>query len=248
MLRCAKCQGVLTGEIHRRPGYTYLYYRCRRRIDQVNPCPSRVLSEPIVEQQIMEHLRNLTVTREAGQWLVENLRASLADDAVKITSTRTSLQQALTSAEQEWYELVTMKRRQQIDEATFERQRIEVLDRKAQLELKLGEPEQTPEQMVDRAEGILDFAAGSLAAFQKAKDDPIGRREIVQAVSSNWTVTDGKCAYLAKAPFSFLSQTPSSSLCLSVVKKLRTWLRDNPSFHPPVLSRRYKRRRQARVA
>jgi hypothetical protein len=149
----------------------------------VNPCPSRVLSEPAFELQMMEHLRNLTVTREAGQWLVENLRASLADDAVKVKSTRTSLQQALTAAEQDWYELVTMKRRQQVDEATFERQRIEVLDRKAHLELKLAEPEQTPAQLVDRAEEILNFAGRSLAAFQNAKDDPIGRREIVQAVT-----------------------------------------------------------------
>jgi hypothetical protein len=85
-------------------------------------------------------------------------------------------------------------------------------------------PTSTTKELVDRVAEILEFSTTAPAAFLKAKGDPVGRRQIVQAVSSNWTVEGKKCAYLAKEPFSFLAHTGPSISCLSVVEDVRAWL------------------------
>lgn len=224
MLRCGKCQGILSPELHPRPnGKTYLYYRCRGRLAPRH-CTAPTLPEHVLETQILNDLRRLAVPPETGQWILDNLRRDLLRDEARHETTRHSLEAALTATEQEWDRLVTMKQRDQIDDETFEPRRTELQTRKAGLRQKLIRPVATTEQLVDRAAEILEFSTTAPAAFLKAKDDPVGRRQILQAVSSKWIVEGRKCVYLAKEPFSFLSGGGSNIRCLSVVNDVRTWL------------------------
>ena len=232
MLRCGQCKGILTPELHPRPnGKTYLYYRCRRRLAP-HHCTTPALPEHVFEEQILEDLRRLVVKPRATQWILSNLRVALARDEGTRQATRQSLQTALHATEQEWDALVTLKIRNQVDDETFEWRRVGMLQRKASLRLKLDQPVGSTEHMVDRVAEILEFSRTAPAAFLKAKEDPIGRRQIVQAVSSNWTVEGKKCVYLAKEPFLFLARAAPSFSCLSVVKVLRTWLLKTEYFEP----------------
>src|ERR1043166_3796501 len=232
MLRCGQCQGVLTPELHPRPnGKTYLYCRCRGPLAPRH-CTAPALPEHVFETQILNDLRRLAVPPETGQWILENLRRDLSRDKARHETTRHSLRAALAATEQEWGRLVTMKQRDQIDDETFEPRRADLQARKASLRQKLTQPASTTEQLVDRAAEILEFSATAPAAFLKAKDDPVGRRQILQAVSSNWIVEDKKCVYLAKEPFSFLSGGGSNIHCLSVAKDLRRWLQKAAYFPP----------------
>jgi len=223
MLTCAGCDCVLTPERHVKPsGKTYTYYRCRARLGK-KACKGTIIPESIIEEQALAALRQVAVTPKAGRWITERLRRTMLNEVEQLHAVRASVQQALDDAVREGDTLLGLRLRRQVDEDTFERKRLEILDRQANLRLRLGSPDKSPKEMLLHAEKTLAFATLSARLFERSGEDPVRRRQIVQCVTANWKVEGRKALYSAKEPFSFLAGAESIQRWYTIVEDLRTW-------------------------
>ena len=214
LLNCAACGGLLIAEEHvKRSGRRYVYYRCHGR-RKSEPCRTPSLPEATFDAWLIGLVERCSVTPRAAEWIRAKLEQSLTNDLAQRQSAQDSIRAALDTAVREGDRLVTMRQRDQIDDATFDRRRLEILDRQAQLRLQLEQPAAKPQDLL----AVLDQAmAFSARATELLRDRSIvGRRQILQAIGSNWRIDERKPLYLAKKPFSLLSGGTASSLWWTV--------------------------------
>jgi hypothetical protein len=235
LLHCTRCGGVLTPEEHiKRSGKRYVYYRCRARLRKA-ACALPSLPERVFERAAAANLARLAIPKDAVQWMLENARASYESDAAGRQAAREVLQGALESATRESETLLTLRLRGQVDDEAFEKRRLEIADRQARLRLQLERPEARPDELLAHVQRVLEFAANARAIFEIS--DAVRRRQIVQAVSSNWKVEGKECLYLAKEPFSFLGKSARKQDWWTCLVDVRTWVVDNfANFSLPDLS------------
>ncbi len=76
MVKCAKCGCNLSGEIKKGK---YIYYSCTGGKGE---CEQQhiYIKEEIIENQILEALSNITITKEQGEWIKAVLKESLKDE------------------------------------------------------------------------------------------------------------------------------------------------------------------------
>jgi hypothetical protein len=232
LLRCDLCEGTLVPEVHvKRSGKRYVYYRCRSRVNGV-PCPNPCLPETAFEAQLLRDLRRISLPAEGVAWISDHIRPTLEADLARTTQTRAGLETALRDAVREGDTLLTLRLRGQVDEATFERRRLVLLDQEAKLKLQLEQPAASPEEAQSRLRGLLDFSTTMPAAFEKA--GIVRRRQILQTVCANPRVRDRKALYKANEPFSFFEGSGLIRRWCAVVERLRTWIIER-NFQVPAL-------------
>jgi len=137
------------------------------------------------------------------------LEQSLSSEQTARHSTRESTTVALETTLHEKEKLVTMRLRDQIDDVTFDIRRAEILNRQAQLRLQLERPQNTTEHLMTLIDQAMDFSARASALLREGS--VVGRRQILQAIGSNWTIEEKKPLYLAKSPFSLMTGATASS-------------------------------------
>lgn len=222
MLACDLCAGTLVPEVHVKPsGRRFVYYRCRSRNDGM-PCGNRSLPEPAFEEQILSDLRRLALPPRAIAWISDNIRGQLEAILASHRARREGLEKSLVDATREGDALLTLKLRGQVDDETFERRRLLILDRQAKHRIQLEEPAPSPDELMGRIREVLDFSASLPRVFQEG--DAVRRRQILHAVCANPTVRDRKALYKAKEPFSFFEGQASARFWQTVVERLRTWI------------------------
>ena len=231
LLRCASCGRAMVGEMHVKPsGKQYVYYRCHRR-GQRTPCTEPTLPEQALKAQIAADLAERELRPEMARWVREQLVVSLASEASQLLSVRESVERALKQARTEEDTLLSLRLRGSIDDDTYERRRLEVGGRRAQLELRLERPAPTIDALLERVDLVLAFAQHAPGAFREG--EPVLQRQILETVGSNYRVTGRKALYEAKKPFTLFTATTSKSLWCTIVEDVRTWLLKNPDFYLP---------------
>ncbi|MEK7315629.1 MAG: recombinase family protein [Candidatus Eisenbacteria bacterium] len=240
LLHCARCGDVLTPEEHiKRSGKRFVYYRCRARLGKA-ACAVPLLPEGLFERAAAENLARIAIPKDAVQWILENARGSYEADAERRRAARESLQGTLRDAAQEGEMLLTLRLRGQVDEESFEKRRVEIADRKVRLQLQLERPEARPDELLERVQRVLEFAANARAVFEIS--DAVRRKQIVQAVSSNWKVDGRKCLNVAKEPFSFIAEARNNHAGWACLEDVRTWVIDNwANFQLPELPKLHDR-------
>jgi site-specific DNA recombinase len=232
MLRCGRCAGLLTGEQHVKPsGRRYVYYRCHGHGSQ--PCREPAIPESRLEEKILKDIKRLCLPKAAADWILDNLRPSLAADLDQKRAARASLESALQSATREADTLLGLRLRDQIDDHMFEEKRREILDRQTRLRLQLDQPQPAPDELLGRLAKILDFSRSAPEAF--AKGDAVQRRQIVRTVTSNLRVQGRKALYKANEPFSFFEGSGLISRWCTIVEDLRTWVLGTEGLFVPNL-------------
>jgi len=222
MLRCGDCGRTLVPELHvKRSGKRFVYYRCRGRTDG-SPCPNACLPEAAFERQLETDLRRVTLPREAVEWILANIRAKLDLTLSQQGVQRGALEKALADSKREADALLTLKLRGQVDDDTFERRRLGLLDRQTKLQLELDQPAPAPETLLVRVQQALNFSASLPKAF--AEGDAVRRRQIFRAICANPTVRDRKALYKAKEPWSFFEGSGLIRTWCPIVERLRTWI------------------------
>jgi hypothetical protein len=223
----------MVGEVHVKPsGKRYVYYRCHRR-GQKTPCTEPTLPENALKDQIAKELSEREIRPEMAQWIREQLATTLTAEASQLLSVRESIDNALKQARSQEDTLLTLRLRGSIDDAAYERRRLEVGERRAQLELRLEQPAPTLDELLGRVDLVLAFAQRAPAAFLHG--DSVLQRQILETVGSNYRVTGRKALYEAKNPFTFFKATASKSLWCTIVEDVRTWLLKNPDFYLPLI-------------
>ena len=234
MLRCGRCSTILTPEVHIKPsGNRYVYYRCHGP-SRFDPCTERALPEAALEAKILAELQNLAVDQEAAEWIEDNVKPELAASANQIRTARESIEKSLQAAAAEGEALLGLRLRGQIDDATYDRKRLEIIDRQTVLRLKLEQPQTTGDELITRLQQVLQFSL--TAPFIYAKAGRVLRRQIVEATTSNWTVKDREPLCVAKNPFSILAGADSRPKWWTTCVRLRTWLFETTDFYLPDLT------------
>ncbi len=232
MLRCGVCGKTLVPEEHVKPsGRRFVYYRCRGRTAR-KPCPNPCLPEAAFERQLEADLRRLTLPAQAVEWISENIRAKLDTTVSQQTAERVAIEKALADSLRESDALLTLKLREQVDDDTFERRRLALLDRQANLRLRRDQPAPAPEALLARLQQVLNFSASLPRAFREG--DAVRRRQIFYAVCANPTVREKRALYTAKEPFSFFEGPVLTRYWGTTVERLRTWILER-NFHIPPL-------------
>lgn len=248
MLRCAMCGRTLVPEVHvKRSGKRFVYYRCRGRAGG-RPCPNPCLPEAAFERQLEADLRRLTLPSAAVEWITENIRAKLGATLSQQAAQRSALEKALADATRESDALLTLKLREQVDDDTFERRRLDLLDRQAKLRLQLDQPAPAPGALLARIQQVLNFSTSLPRAFREG--DAVRRRHIFHAICANPTVRDRKALYKANEPFSFFEGSGLIRSWQTVVERLRTWIVERNFQIPPLfvdLDELTERKRRAGV-
>jgi len=231
LMRCASCGRALVGEQHLKPsGKRYVYYRCHRGLAEQN-CTEPALPEEHLRNQLADDLRRIRLSDEAAAWIKENVGRSLQSEVAHAQTARTSLESALAQTDKEEEVLLDLRLREAINDATFSRRQASIQDRRAHLQVRLEQPAQKPEQLLERLDRALEFAVSAPEAFRAGTR--VQQRQIVEAVGSNYRVSGKKALYEAKKPFSLFEGRTSSSLWCAVAKDLRTWLlTDTASYLP----------------
>ena len=232
MLKCGLCGRTLVPEEHVKPsGKRFVYYRCRGRTEG-QPCPNPCLPETALEAQLLADLQRLTLPRRAAQWIFENIRTKLDATLSQQAAQRSGLQKALADSVSEGDALLTLKLRGQVDDATFERRRLGLLDQQAKLRLRLDQPAPPPEALLGRVQWVLNFSTSLPQAFREG--DPVRRRQIFRAVCANPTVRDRKALYKANEPFSFFEGSGLINQWWAIVERMRTWIIERNFQIPPL--------------
>jgi DNA invertase Pin-like site-specific DNA recombinase len=222
LLTCGLCGRRLVPEEHIKPsGKRFVYYRCRGRSNG-NPCPNPSLPEGALERQLEADLRRLTLPPAAVAWIADNMRAKLDATLKERSAQRHGLESSLSDAAHESDALLTLKLRGQVDDETFERRRLGLLDRQAKLRLQLDQPAPTQDDLFNRVKGVLNFSVSLAEAF--AEGDAVRRRMIFHAICANPTVKDRKALYTAKEPWSFFGGSGQTQPWCPLLERLRTWI------------------------
>lgn len=232
LLACGLCGRKLIPEEHVKPsGRRFVYYRCRGRVEG-RPCPNPCLPEAALERQLEADLRRLTLPPAALEWIKDNIRPKLDSTVNERAAQRDGLARSLADVVRESDALLTLKLRGQVDDRTFERRRLGLLDRQATLRLRLDQPAPTPDELLKRVEAALDFSASLSRAFREG--DAVRRRQIFHAICANPTVRDRKALYKANEPWSFFENAGLTRSWCTVVERLRTWIEAHDFQIPPI--------------
>jgi len=232
LLTCGLCKGTLVGETHVKPsGLRFTYYRCRTRTAG-RPCPNRSIPEKALEAQFLADLRRIAIPPRIAIWIGDNLRGHLEAVLAAHRAQRLGLESALTATARETDALLTLKLREQVDDVTFERRRLLILDRQATLRIRLNEPPPSPDDVMKQVGAMLHFSSNLPRAFERA--DPVRRGAIFRAICANPTVMAQKALYSAKAPWCFSGDRRSIRSWQGAVERLRAWIVEQNFQLPPL--------------
>ena len=241
LLHCASCGRALVAEAHVKPsGKRYVYYRCHQR-GQRQPCTEPALPEETFRDQLAGDLARMSLAPETAGWIRDNLKHSFEGEVIQLRTARESLESAVRHVTAEEETLLTLRLRGSIDDGTYERRKTALQDRRAQLQLRLDRPDQSPQALLERVDRALAF---SLHAPQVFRDGTrVQQRQIVEVVGSNYRVTGRKALYTANKPFSLFTEATASSLWWAIAEDVRTWLLNTRGVFLPDLRPFRKRRR-----
>lgn len=229
IFKCA-CGGTLVGEEHvKRSGRRYIYYRCHGR-RKSESCRQPSLPEAAFDHWLEGELRRYTIQPRMASWVRAKLKQDIEVEARQQDGARPRLQRELDQATREGDALLDLRLRGQVDGETWDRKRLEILDRQAKLRMKLKLPEAKPDVMVAALDRALDFPRIGVEVLRGRSI--VGRRQLVHTLGSNWRVDHRKPLYTAKKPFSLIEGTAASSLWWARLKDLRTWLLEESQGNP----------------
>jgi len=222
LLRCASCNRIMVGEQHVKPsGRRYVYYRCHRRGADAK-CGEPALPEALYEEQIAGDLSQVALSSDVARWIRRNLERSLKTEISQRGHSRQSAQRAFRDAEVESENLLSLRLRGLVDDETFVRRRNQITERKAAIKVELERPQASPEELLGRFDAALDFAKKAPDSLRNGT--PVQRRQIVQAIGSNWQARGRKALYSAKNPFAVFAKATDSTDWWAITAEIRTWL------------------------
>jgi site-specific DNA recombinase len=237
LLRCGNCGGTAVAEQHLKPnGKRYVYYRCSHNRTG-RPCREPAVPVQELERQLAETLLTIKITPKAASWIEARLTRTLADEAETRATVRERQTTTLSDLKREADTLLSLRLRNQIDDATFNARSSDIQQRVIVLETVASRPEQTKGELLGRLHDVLAFAARAHETFTSGT--PVQQRQILESVGLNYSLSNRKASFQLKNPFRVMAGAPQISDWCARTEELRTWLRGSEEFvlpdldHPP---------------
>lgn len=190
LLRCAHCQNRLIGELQKKR----VYYRCQNKL-----CPQKTIREDRIDETLTalfgqlrfndtEHDELCREIRRRYETVDERMIAAVKASQLRLEQARTRLSN-LTDA---YIDGMIEK------EIYLEKKNSLIMEEKAVQE-QLANAEQGSEKILERIEDFLELANKAYLSYKMANGTE--RRELVQAVISNFTVEGKSLIYKLHYPF-----------------------------------------------
>ncbi len=233
LIRCSNCGGTATAEEHvKRSGKRYVYYRCSHNRTG-RPCREPAVPAQTLLDQLAAALLTLRITEKAQRWIEARLQRSISGEANQVQATRESQERALQDLRREEDNLLSLRLRDQIDDATFVARRDDSRRRREALEASLGSATKSAGELLQRLRDVLAFSARAHEVFTTGS--PVQQRQILETVGLNYTLGARKASYTLKNPFRMISGARTISDWCARAEDLRTWLVASGDFTLPNL-------------
>lgn len=205
LFRCGHCSLQLVGE--RQKGH--VYYRCHRQ-----GCPSRTVREEAISERLRALVARLRFKPEELDWLRQEIEArTLAARGTAEEGIR-ALRRDLGSIRSRLIGLTTAFVDGDVDRETFVVAKESVLADQTRKRERLAGLEANPGAILDSVARALELAASALQTYDSGTTTE--KRELVEIVSSNRTLTGKELSVELAFPFSEMAFSPCvPELCYS---------------------------------
>ena len=211
LFRCAYCGAAVTGEMIRRrlasgAVNVHVYYKCWNAAEPGHPDVRWRLDD--LEAAFEEVLGALVLpSTEVAAWFREALQAAFAD----ITEHQGRQRQALTKRRTELKtmqdRLLTAYLEGMVDEGAYQRKSGDLKTEAALVEESLQQVENVDPKCGEAALAAFDFSQNVVERWRGSKSAV--RREIIECVTSNRTLSDVSLCVEKRKPFDALAERPS---------------------------------------
>lgn len=170
VIRCGECGCVYTAETKRKllkngSIKEYTYYHCTRKTRKVKCSQRKVIREEVLEEMIKNEISKYTISPDFLKLALEGLN-SRNDKEIETRSKIYETQHALlVQTQNELDELTKMRYRQLIDDATFTKERNNLVTSVARVKNHLRETESRAEKWLELTEETFLFATYARNAF-----------------------------------------------------------------------------------
>ncbi|MFO8014269.1 MAG: recombinase family protein [Phycisphaerae bacterium] len=213
ILRCACCGYAMTGEQIRRKlrdgsRNTHVYYRCANNHPPEDH-PRVRWREADVEAAILREFEAMRMpTPEAAQWLRDRLATASEDAAAIADQRRKRLAKRKTELANMLDRLLNGYLGGAIDEAAFTAKSAELKAQQEEVEKQLDEAGLDDPLLGERALGLFDFSQHLVDIWHGSNWRY--RREVLECVSLNRTLSDVSLVLTKRKPFDVLAERLSS--------------------------------------
>lgn len=201
MMSCGECGRRITGEVIKKDGRSYVYYRCSRYTATGHG--RHRLRDHKLEEQIVDFLQSLRLDdRELRDWFVTALRARTHAEQGEAKEQRSRLQGELTRVRDRLDSLLDLHLDNEIDKESYHRKAQQLRDRAAELE---DDMHASGEDQTDRGEtAVKAFELADQLSAKWLTADPATKRLILDIVSLNLTLNGATLEVVARSPFDLL--------------------------------------------
>lgn len=211
LLRCGECDSGITAERKvNKFGSRYIYYHCTHKRQLSYDCSQGSIRAEELERQFAEFLETIALKSRVHEYLVNGLRQRARSRERELDIQRMALQRTRDGLTAQWTNLTTLRVRERINDEDFVHERARIRREQA----KLSEAAARLESGETWIEPALTLISGLKLAVQWFKEgDEKVKRRIVEAIGSNFRLTDKKLLCEAAFPFftpAFLANCPTS--------------------------------------
>lgn len=217
LFRCTNCTRYLIGE--RQKGH--VYYRCHGQA-----CPSATVREEVVAECVQKSLAKLSFQPMELDWLHQEIGKRRSSQDGENEEEIRSLARDLGGARSRLAGLTTAFVDGDVDRETYVLTKDSLLSEEARKTERLSELQRNPEAIFEKAARALELAAGALLSYQTGTTEE--RRELLEIVSSNRTLTGAKLSVELAFPFDEIASLPSVLPVSKAQVTTRTWAQIAP--------------------
>ena len=196
LFTCTHCERFLVGELQK----GRVYYRCHGK-----GCPSRTVREDRIDAQVRPLLASIWLNEKELAYLHQQLSLERSSAAKNAEETIRALERELGSFKTRLATLTTAFADGDVDRETYLLTKESLLASKTRCGDQLSRLRENPGENYDRAQRTLELAATALQSFEQG--NPPQKRGILEAVSSNRTLSGSELSVELAFPFSQMADS-----------------------------------------
>ncbi len=199
LIRCGICGCSLTAEIKKEK---YIYYRCT---GHKGNCQQVYLKQEILETQLEGILRNIAISEQAREIIMESLRSSLKEKVdyhnKLVQQTERQIKFLQNRIDQAYLDKIDKK----ISEEFWQSHASKWIEEKERLALKLLALQRADKNYLENANLVLELSRKAIVLFQK--QDAEQKRRLINILVSNCSYKDEKLDIQLKPVFNEILET-----------------------------------------
>ncbi len=206
LMRCGECGAAITAEVRSKTQkngnkHRYIYYRCSKRL---GPCSQPHVREELLEEQIKDILKTITIPASYHEWTIEELKADSASEIKDTQRIKATHRKLIDACDKELIDLIRLRANNEIgpEELTTARQKL--LNEKHNHEEILKDTDNRIDGWISRADKLLAFSATAKTRFEKGGLDQ--KREVLIGIGSNLFLKDQKLSISVKEPLKLVQK------------------------------------------